>query len=321
MNMINNKKSLDYKQILSAYGIIFALALLLIVISFMNGNFWALRNIINILRITSINGLLAIGMTFVVLTGGIDLSVGSIMGTAGMVAAFFARESIGLPAIVAVLAGLTVGLICGIINGVLISRLRVPAFVATLGMQSVASGITYIISDAKPISKLSTGFRSLGTGAILGLPIPLWIIMFVATFAFFVLYRFPFGRYVFALGGNEEATFAAGVSTNQVKFSVYLVSALLASLAGVVMTARVSSGVVTTGVGYETEAIAAVVIGGTSLAGGKGRLWGSLVGVLVLTILNNILDLLAVNSYLQLVFKGVIIICAVLIDSLSNKNK
>ena len=318
--MKSNKQRVDYKYIISTYGIIIALIALLAVVSIMNKNFWVFRNIINILRITSINGLLAIGMTLVILTGGIDLSVGAIMGTAGMVSAYFARETMGLPMIVAVSAGLAVGFLCGIINGLLISRLNVPAFVGTLGMSSIATGITYIISDAKPISKLTSSFKFLGTGAFLGLPIPLWIIAVIAIAAFLLLYRLPIGRYIFAIGGNEEATFASGVSTKRVKFSVYVFSALLAALSGVIMTARVSSGVVTTGTGYETEAIAAVVIGGTSLAGGKGRLWGSLVGVLVLTILNNILDLLAVNSYLQLVFKGIIIICAVLIDSLSNNN-
>ena len=259
-------------------------------------------------------------MTFVILTGGIDLSLGAIMGTAGMISALLARESSALPTIIPVVCGILVGTLLGIINGTLISCIYVPAFVATLGMQSIAVGITYIISDAKPVSKLSGGFKNLGTGAFLGLPIPIWVIIVIASIAFLLLYKYPYGRYVYALGGNEEATYASGVDSKKVKFSVYVISATLAALAGVIMTARVSSGVVTTGTGYETEAIAAVVIGGTSLAGGKGRLWGSLVGVLVLSILNNILDLLAVNSYLQLVLKGVIIICAVMIDSISNKN-
>lgn len=320
--MRKEKRRAGCAKIVSDYGIVFALVILLIIISFLNPNFWTLRNIINIFRVGAINGLIVIGATFVILTGGIDLSVGAVMGTAGMVSAFLAREILGLSPVVPILCGILTGLICGIINGTIVVHLRVPAFVATLGMQSVATGITYIISDAKPISKLTMGFKKLGTGAVLGIPVPLWIMLFIAVVSFLALYRYPLGRHIFALGGNEEATFAAGVNSKGVKFSVYVISSVLAALAGVIMTARVSSGVVTTGVGYETEAIAAVVIGGTSLAGGRGRLWGSLVGVLVLTILNNILDLLNVDSYLQMVFKGIIIICAVLLDSLSyKKNK
>lgn len=311
------KSRMTGKQFAATYGSLVALIVLIAVFTLLNSRFIGMANIRNTLRIASINGLLAIGMTFVVLTGGIDLSVGAVMGCAGMYSAYFAQTTMGYPWIMAVAVGVAMGLLIGIFNGVCISYLKVPAFVGTLGSMSIAQGLTFLITKAKPIPGLSDGFKKIGGGSIGPIPIPILIMAVVLVICFTLLYKTKYGRYVYAVGGNLNAAHVSGINTKRVICSVYIISGLLAALAGVITTARVTSGVTSTGDGYETDAIAMVVIGGTSLAGGKGRLWGTVIGILLIQCLTTGLDMLGVSYYVQLIVKGFVVIGAVMLDSLN----
>lgn len=307
------------KQFIATYGSLIGLILLVLIITLIKPRFLSLANIRNVLRVASINGLLAVGMTFVVLTGGIDLSVGAVMGCAGMYSAYFAQTSMGYPTVAAVMVGILMGLAIGVFNGMCISYLKVPAFVGTLGSMSIAKGLTFLLTDAKPIPMLSDSFKKLGGGNVFGfLPIPILIMGIVLLICFILLYKTCYGRYVYAVGGNLNAAHVSGINTKKIICSVYVLSGVLAALAGVITTARVTSGVTSTGAGYETDAIAMVVIGGTSLAGGKGRLWGTIVGILIMQCLTTGLDMLGVNAYYQLIVKGFVVIGAVMLDGLSS---
>ncbi len=318
-------QNLTFKEqlgpIVQRYGILIALLVLCVVLAFVSDNFLSSRNIINVLRQTSINGILAIGMTFVILTRGIDLSVGSVVALTGVVAASFATTSSsafipGTPyiAVVPLIAGLVTGMAMGAISGLAVARYAVPAFVATLGMLSAARGLTLIYTDGRPIPALTDGFRWIGTGDIAGIPMP--IILFVLVFAVshFVLTRTRFGRHVYAVGGNPHATKVSGISVNRIRFFVYVISGALAGIAGMILAARTGSALPQAGVAYELDAIAAVVIGGTSLAGGIGRVSGTVIGALLIGVMNNGLDLLGVESYYQQVIKGALIVAAVMLD-------
>ena len=305
------------KQFVSMYGSLIGLLLLIVVISVLRPRFISAANLRNVIRIASINGLLAIGMTFVILTGGIDLSVGAVMGCAGMYSAYFAQAAKGYPPIVAVLIGLLIGLGFGLFNGWIIAYLKVPAFVGTLGSMSIASGLTFLLTDAKPIPNLSEGFKKMGGGNLGMIPIPIMMMSVVLLVCFALLYKTRYGRYIFAVGGNLNAAHVSGIDTKKIIGSVYVIAGVLSAFAGIITTARVTSGVTSTGKGYETDAIAAVVIGGTSLTGGKGRLWGTIVGILIMQFLSNGLDMLGVNAYYQLLVKGFVVIGAVMLDGLS----
>ena len=305
------------KQFVSMYGSLIGLMLLVVVISVLRPRFISAANLRNVIRIASINGLLAIGMTFVILTGGIDLSVGAVMGCAGMYSAYFAQAAKGYPPIVAVLIGLLIGLGFGLFNGWIIAYLKVPAFVGTLGSMSIASGLTFLLTDAKPIPNLSEGFKKMGGGNLGVIPIPIMMMSVVLLVCFALLYKTRYGRYIFAVGGNLNAAHVSGIDTKKIIGSVYVIAGVLSAFAGIITTARVTSGGTSTGKGYETDAIAAVVIGGTSLTGGKGRLWGTIVGILIMQFLSNGLDMLGVNAYYQLLVKGFVVIGAVMLDGLS----
>ncbi len=305
------------KQFVSMYGSLIGLLLLVVVISVLRPRFISAANLRNVIRIASINGLLAVGMTFVILTGGIDLSVGAVMGCAGMYSAYFAQAAKGYPPIVAVLIGLLIGLGFGLFNGWIIAYLKVPAFVGTLGSMSIASGLTFLLTDAKPIPNLSEGFKKMGGGNLGMIPIPIMMMSVVLLVCFALLYKTRYGRYIFAVGGNLNAAHVSGIDTKKIIGSVYVIAGVLSAFAGIITTARVTSGVTSTGKGYETDAIAAVVIGGTSLTGGKGRLWGTIVGILIMQFLSNGLDMLGVNAYYQLLVKGFVVIGAVMLDGLS----
>ncbi|MDB6178415.1 ABC transporter permease [Paracoccus sp. Z330] len=303
------------------YGILIALVVLCLVLAIVSDNFLSSRNIINVLRQTSINGILAIGMTFVILTRGIDLSVGSVVALSGVVAASFATTSSagfipGAPyiAVVPLVIGVLTGMAAGAVSGAAVARFAVPAFVATLGMLSAARGMTLIYTDGRPIPALSDGFRWIGTGDIAGIPLPIILFGLVFAVSHFVLTRTRFGRHVYAVGGNPHATKVSGISVNRIRFAVYVISGALAGIAGMILAARTGSALPQAGVAYELDAIAAVVIGGTSLAGGVGRVSGTVIGALLIGVLNNGLDLLGVESYYQQVIKGALIVAAVMLD-------
>ncbi len=303
------------------YGILIALAVLCVVLSLVSDNFLTSRNIINVLRQTSINGILAIGMTFVILTRGIDLSVGSVVAMAGVVSASFATTSAagfipGAPYVAAVplAVGVLTGIALGALSGLAVARFAVPAFVATLGMLSAARGLTLIYSGGRPIPALTDGYRWIGTGDIAGIPVPIILFGLVFALSHFVLTRTRFGRHVYAVGGNPHAAKVSGLPVRRIRFLVYVISGGLAAIAGMILTARTGSALPQAGVAYELDAIAAVVIGGTSLAGGIGRVTGTVIGALLIGVMNNGLDLLGVESYYQQVIKGGLIVAAVMLD-------
>lgn len=296
------------------YGIIIAFFVLCAVLAIVSPNFLTLGNLTNVVRQTSINGILAIGMTFVILTRGIDLSVGSVMACAAIVAASFATGAAAAPIYVPVLMALLTGLVLGSVNGLFVARFAIPPFVMTLGMLSMARGFTYIYNDGMPISNLNETYRFIGQGIVFGVPMP--VILFAAVFllAWGVLRLTTFGRYVYAVGGNPRAALTSGIRVRWVLFSVYAISGVLCGLAGLLLSARTSAALPQAGVAYELDAIAAVVIGGTSLAGGVGSVVGTLFGALIIGVMNNGLDLLGVSSFYQQVVKGAIIVLAVLLD-------
>jgi putative xylitol transport system permease protein len=299
---------------LTEYGIIIAFILLCVALTFLNKYFLTPENITNILLQTSINGILAMGMTLVILTGGIDLSVGSVLAFASIVAATFVSGDNPHSPIVALLVGIVTGALLGLINGCIIAYLKIPPFVATLGMLSVARGLTYAYTGGMPVPNLSESFLNLGEGSVLGVPLPILIFVLIFVILWVVLNHTSYGRTVYAVGGNAKSARTAGIRTRRVTASVYVIAGLLAGLGGLILTARTSSALPQAGVSYELDAIAAVVIGGTSLSGGIGSITGTLLGALIIGTINNGLDLLGVSSAYQQIVKGCIIVIAVLLD-------
>ena len=294
-------------------GLAVALAALMIGLSIAHPNFVTLGNLINLVRQISINGILAVGVTYVLLTGGVDLSLGSLVALTGVIAAMFAHP--GKHAlIVPIAAGIAGGALCGVINGFLVTRGRMAPFVVTLGMMTSARGLALLLSGGRPVSNLSPAFTGIGSGNFAGIPAPTWILLMVAAVSHVFLRRMRLGRHVYAVGGNESAARASGVHVSTIKLICYTVCGAMAGLAGVVLASRITTGQPNAGIGYELDAIAAVVIGGTSLNGGSGGIGGTILGALLIGVINNGLDLLNVSSYYQQVIKGVIIVGAVWLD-------
>ncbi|HAU8252535.1 TPA: ribose ABC transporter permease [Vibrio vulnificus] len=308
------------KEWLIAQKSLIALLFLIVVVSFLNPNFFTVDNILNILRQTSVNAIIAVGMTLVILTAGIDLSVGSVLALCGAFAASLVAMEV--PVLIAVPTALLAGASLGAISGIIIAKGKVQAFIATLVTMTLLRGVTMVYTDGRPISTGFTdtadAFAWFGTGYALGIPVPVWLMVVVFAAAWYLLNHTRFGRYVYALGGNESATRLSGINVDKVKIGVYAICGLLAALAGIIVTSRLSSAQPTAGMGYELDAIAAVVLGGTSLMGGKGRIMGTLIGALIIGFLNNALNLLDVSSYYQMIAKAAVILLAVMVD---NKNK
>jgi len=276
-------------------------------------HFLTVSNLLNVLEQTSINAIVAVGMTFVIISGGIDLSVGSVLAVAGIALALALESSVPAPA--AIVLALATGTVCGLANGLLITFGRLPPFIATLGMMSVARGAALMLAEGRPISGFSEGFRALATARVLTIvPAPVLVTAVVYLVAHFVLVRTVFGRATYAIGGNEEAARLSGVHVRFHKTAVYGVAGLTSAVAAILLTARLNSAQPTAGTMYELDAIAATVIGGTSLLGGEGTLVGALIGALIMGVLRNGLNLLNVSSFFQQVVIGAVIIGAVLID-------
>lgn len=293
-----------------------------------DGTFLHTQNLINVVRQTSVIALLGIGLTIVIISTGIDLSVGSVLALSAVVSTSLAQQpdatnlmypGLDVPVIVAVLAGLGVGALCGFINGSLIAVFRIAPFIATLGMFTAARGAALIYSDGRPISKLDPSFNWIGQGDILGIPVPIFLLIVVAVAAHIMLTRTRFGRYVYAIGGNEQAARVSGIAISRVKIGIYTISGLLAGLGGLILAGRIGSGNPTLGTGIELDAITAAVIGGASFAGGIGTVWGAVVGALIIGSLNTGLDIMNVSPFAQQVVKGVIIVVAIIIDERKNR--
>ena len=297
-------------QFLAQNGLIVGFILIILVLSLTAPRFFHIKNLVNIVRQVSINGILAIGQTFVILLAGIDLSVGSGVGLAGVIAADMHKHS---PVLVFVVP-LLVGSFAGFVNGAVITRFRVPPFVITLGMMTVLRGVTFLFTNGQSIYNLPKWFKQLGQGDIWGFPIPVLVFVVMIFVGYVILNHTRFGRYVYAIGGNEEGARLSGVRTKSIILWSYVFCGFCTALAGVVLAARLNAGEPVAGTGYELDAIAAVVIGGTSLAGGQGTIIGTVIGALVIGVINNGLNLLNVHSYWQMVAKGAIIVLAVIID-------
>lgn len=315
---------------LGRFQSLLALVVMVVVLSVSSDKFLSADNGLNILRQISVNLCLSIGMTLVIVSGGIDLSVGAVLGLAGAVAAKLLKDGLAVPAFGvllevtvagAIVAGLLVGLLLGAFNGLVITRLSLPPFVATLGMLSIARGLTMLWTGGFPVTGLGPRFGFLGTGVALGVPVPVWVVGALAAFFGLMARRTVFGRHVYAVGSNELTARLAGLNVRGIRVWVYALAGALAGAAGLVVTARLDSAQPNAGLGYELDSIAAVVIGGTSLSGGRGTIMGTVLGCLIIGVLNNGLFLLNVSPFWQQVVKGGVILLAVAIDKLNTRGR
>lgn len=308
----------SFKSFIIKYKSLVVLIILVAVLSIAMPRFLTVSNILNVLTQISINAIIAIGMCIVILSGsgGIDLSVGSVVAITGAVAASLYKSGINLP--VCILCALGVGALIGFTNGILTAKQKIQPFIATLCTQIIFRGITYVYTDGKPISGLDDSFTAIGNNRVLGIPIPVLITLIIFLIALYVLNETVLGRHIYANGGNEECTRFSGVNTDRLKILVYIISGLTAAISGIIVTARIGSASPNAGLGYETDAIAAVVLGGTRMSGGEGTMFGTIIGAVIIGVINNGLNLMNVNPFYQSIVKGVIILLAVFLDK---KNK
>ncbi len=295
------------------------LVILMVLVSLASPSFFTVDNLLNILRQTSINAVIAMGMTFVILTAGIDLSVGSILAFAGAICASMIGAD--TPLIIALFTTIVIGAALGAVTGSIVAFFSVQAFIATLVAMTIGRGAVLVYTDGRPIStgdsEVAEAFYQIGGGYVAGIPIPVIIAGVIFLICWYVLNHTRLGRYVYAIGGNEQVAKLASVNVSRVKVIVYAISGAVSALAGIILTARLESAQPTAGLAYELDAIAAVVLGGTSLAGGRGRITGTLIGALIIGVLNNALNILDVSSYYQMITKGGVILLAVVLDGRS----
>lgn len=320
----------NYRQLLARFQPLIALFILCLVISILSDRFFTETNVWNVMRQISVNICISVGMTLVMLTAGIDLSVGSVLALCGAITAGLLKNGIGFSSLNlymgftmlgACLVGIMAGALLGIFNGWTITRFKVPPFVATLAMLTIARGLTMLWTKGFPISGLQSNFSFLGTGWLLGVPVPVWISAIVVVGAILVTNKTRLGRYIYAIGGNENAAKLSGINIKKVKIIVYAIAGALAAIGGLIVTSRLDAAQPNAGTGYELDSIAAVVIGGTSLSGGRGTILGTVLGAVIIGVLNNGLVLLNVSPFWQQVVKGMVILAAVVIDKLNDKGE
>lgn len=320
----------DVKSTLVKFQSIIALLVLCIVLTILSDKFFTLENGWNIARQISINVCISVGMTLVILTKGIDLSVGSMLAFSGAIVAGLLKFGLEFPSINtfvgftvfgAILAGLVVGGGLGVFNGWMITKFKVPPFVATLAMLTIARGATMLWTGGFPITGLGDSFAFIGTGWFLGIPMPVWITAIVVVLAIILTKKTKFGRHIYAIGGNESAARLSGININKVKIWVYAIAGILSAVGGIILTSRLDSAQPNAGMSYELDSIAAVVIGGTSLSGGRGSIMGTVQGALIIGVLNSGLVLLNVSPFWQQIIKGFVILIAVIMDRLNHPNE
>ncbi|QDT03688.1 Ribose transport system permease protein RbsC [Rubripirellula lacrimiformis] len=321
MLKINREQLMKFQSLI-------ALVLMVVAISMLSDRFLTADNGLNILRQISVNLCLSIGMTLIILTGGIDLSVGAILALSSAIAAGLLKNGVAIPTLGvgldftvfgSIVAGLLAGAACGLFNGLAITRFKLPPFVATLGMFSIARGLTMLWTGGFPVTGLGSSFGFLGTGILFSIPVPVWITAALVGVFVVLTRKTRFGRYIYAVGGNERAARLTGLPVQRVKVAVYTLGGMLSAVAGLIVTARLDSAQPNAGLGYELDSIAAVVIGGTSLSGGRGSVIGTVLGCLIIGILNNGLFLLNVSPFWQQVVKGFVILAAVAIDRMNQQ--
>ncbi len=318
------------QNVWAKYGILVIFGGMILLASILSPAFLTIINLTNIIRQMSVIGLIALGVTGVIVAGGIDLSSGSVAGLAGVMAASLAQtpgwhgalypNAAGIPLFFSIMAGCMVGAAAGLVNGLLVSRTGIPPFIATLGMYTSARGAAMLYTSGRPVSGLTDAYNVIGQGDLWGLPSPILIFAIMAIITHILYSRTKFGKYIYAIGGNEQAARVSGIQVVRYKTLIYTYAAFLAGMAGIVVSSRVGSGQPGLGQGYELDAIAAAVIGGTSLsAGGIGTIPGTVVGALIIGVLNNTLDLINVSAYWQQIIKGMIIVGAVILDRRKNR--
>ncbi len=308
------------------YALVIIMILMCVVFASIAPTFRKITNVINIFRQSSINGILAVGMTLVIIIAGIDLSIGPLCAISGVVAALY-LEANPDGVTMAIILGILCAAIMSVWTAALVAHLNVAPFIATLSTMSVASGVVLVIADGVPHTIRNKTFTAIGNGYLwdytltnrISIPIPVVVFVVVILIASFILYKTRFGRYIYAVGGNENAALAAGINVKRVKFCTYVFNGILCGIAGIVLAARITSGQPTAADGYEMDAITAVIVGGTSMTGGVGKIGMTIIGVLILSIMDNGLTILGVESYYQKILKGVIIAAAVLIDIKTKK--
>lgn len=312
------RMKLNSRGFFHKFGMLLVLLGMVIVMSFLSDAFLQYQNLINIVRQISFIGIVAMGVTMIIITTGIDLSSGSVIALVSVVVASAAHPG-EYPWFVPLLIGLGIGACAGFINGFITAKAKIPAFIVTLGMMTAARGVALLYSEGRPISNLSESFSFIGKGVIMGIPFPILIFIVLGIISHLLLSKTKFGKYTYAIGGNEQAAKICGINVDRYRIMIYTYAGMLSAIAAMMLTARISAGQPSMGVMYELDAIAAAVIGGTSLSGGIGTIPGTIIGALIIGVLNNGLDLLNVSSYWQQILKGAIIITAVLIDSRKNK--
>lgn len=308
------------EHIFKKFSTIIILIAIITIFSISSSNFLTVNNILNVLRQVSVISILTAGMTFVIISGGMDLTVGAYLGLTGVIAAKFMSD-MGMPIFISILLTVIIVTFFGVITGLLIVALNVSAIVITLGMMTVVRGLAYIISGGLPIYSIPDSIIYLGQGYILGIPVPVIIMLILVALMGFILKKSYFGRYIYAIGGNVDAAKLAGIAVNKIIISLYAISAFLASIAGIVLSGRISSGAPASGTGTEMDVVTAVVIGGVSVNGGKGTMLGAFLGAVIMGILSNGLTILNIGEYYQQVVKGIVLILAVTFDVLANKER
>lgn len=308
-----------FRHFYAKSGMFLILAVMLIIISSLTPNFLRMTNLLNLVRQVSFTAIIGCGLTFILISKNMDLSAGGIVSLTSVVTALFAHPG-EYPLIVCVILGLCVGIICGFVNGVIVANFAIPPFIVTLGMKEVASGMALRFSNACPIPDLHEEIRWLGAGKLFDvIPVPCVILLIVVAITWVMLSKTKFGRHVLAVGGNETAAVISGINVKMVKIKAYVLVGFLASLSAIVLTGRNSSGQPNLGNGMEFDAIASVIIGGTSMSGGVGTIWGTVIGALIIGVINNGMNLMNVNVYYQQIAKGIVMVLAVLLDCLKNK--
>jgi ribose transport system permease protein len=302
----------DFKKLAVKYKSVIGFLLLCVIISFVTPRFLTVSNLRNVLTQVSVNAIIAIGMTFVILNNGIDLSVGSILAITGAIAAYLMKSTGNI--LISIVVALVVGTVIGVLNGLLITKGRLQAFIATLATMTIFRGVTYVFTNGNPISGLDENFTFLANNKLIGIPLPVVFMIIILVIAFYVLNETRFGRYLYALGGNEDSARLSGIATDKIRVLVYGISGFTAAVSAIIVTSRIGSASPNAGTGFELDAIAAVVLGGTSLSGGEGSVTGTIIGAMIIGVLNNGLNLMNVNPFYQSIVKGAVILLAVLLD-------